>query len=105
MFDIIGKHAKPPGTVGSILISTPNDSDRSVEISMVQCCHCGRHTPYVPGSGRRRGFCMRCARLTCGDPRCDACLPIEQWLENREAGRPDDFYPTQVSVPAAPPMR
>lgn len=53
----------------------------------VQCCHCQRHWVYVPGSGRKRGFCLKCNGITCGEPACDACVPVEQRLENIEAGR------------------
>lgn len=53
----------------------------------VQCCHCGRHWVYTPGSGRKRGFCLKCHAITCGSQKCDSCIPIEQQLENREQGR------------------
>ena len=63
----------------------------------VQCCHCGKHWVYRPGSGKRRGWCTKCGRVTCGDAMCDPCVPIEVRLENREAGR--DLYHRQIVVP------
>ena len=54
----------------------------------VQCVHCGRHWVWKHGSGKRRGWCTKCNGITCGHPGCDACVPIEQRLSNREAGRP-----------------
>ncbi len=54
-----------------------------------QCCHCGMHWDFKPGSGRIRGYCYGCAALTCGHPNCDPCIPAEVRQENREAGRPE----------------
>mgnify|MGYP001581023598 CR=1 FL=1 len=50
----------------------------------MQCCHCGEHFVMVRGSGRRRGFCLKCKGVTCGKDTCCACRPIEQRLEERE---------------------
>lgn len=71
------------------------------QIDTLQCCHCGGHWHVNPGSGKRRGYCTRCAAVTCGRECCDACVPFEQRLENSEAGRPwwDTFRPTTASVP------
>jgi len=46
-----------------------------------QCCHCGGHFISVKGSGIRRGFCLKCMRVTCGAPECDPCVPFEKKLE------------------------
>jgi len=56
------------------------------EFDTLQCCHCGAHWHVVPGSGRRRGFCMHCMRPTCGRPECNVCVPIEKWLDQVEKG-------------------
>jgi hypothetical protein len=56
----------------------------------LQCCHCQKHWVPQPGSGKKRGFCFRCMKVTCGSDRCDRCVPAEQWLENVEKGRPED---------------
>lgn len=50
----------------------------------LQCCHCGGHFEHVPGSGRRRGFCLACYGVTCGAVRCNPCRPFEQQLDDRE---------------------
>ena len=68
-------------------------ADRPIqEIPTLQCVHCGGHFPVQPGSGKVRGFCMRCRGPVCG-PKCAECVPTEQLLENIEHGRPLDFRP------------
>lgn len=86
-----------------ILISTPIDGGPVVVTDTVSCCHCGRVWLWRPGSGRRRGYCMRCHGITCGSALCDACAPQEQQLENAESGRPILFRPTMGRVEAEPP--
>ena len=56
------------------------------EFDTVQCCHCGAHFHVIPGSGRRRGFCLHCMKPTCGRPECNVCMPIEKWLDQVEKG-------------------
>lgn len=53
----------------------------------LQCCHCNTHFVSVHGSGKTRGFCMRCMKITCGSPGCDACTPFEKKLEDYEKGK------------------
>lgn len=43
-----------------------------------QCCHCGRHWEVKPGSGTRRGWCVRCGKVTCGARACQTCVPYEE---------------------------
>ena len=82
-----------------VLIVGSIESDKIVEASTIMCRHCGGHWVPRPGSGTKRGFCMRCNGPVCG-PRCaGACRPTEQLLENIEAGRPEDYVPTRVAVP------
>lgn len=52
-----------------------------------QCCHCGGHFEMRKGSGRRRGFCMKCMRLTCGAHECDPCVPWEAKMEILEGNQ------------------
>ena len=69
----------------------------------VQCCHCGRHWVFEPGSGRKRGYCLKCNAITCGNERCDLCVPIEAQIDNMEHGRPVlTERPLIVSVPSVP---
>jgi hypothetical protein len=55
--------------------------------STLQCCHCGNHFEVVRGSGRSRGFCLRCGDVTCGAPECVPCVPFEAVLEHMEGRR------------------
>lgn len=57
------------------------------EGSTLSCCHCGKHWEVRKGSGIERGFCQNCMGYVCG-PSCYDCIPVEQKLENIEAGRP-----------------
>lgn len=52
--------------------------------SLVQCCHCAAHFEIVRGSGRIRGFCLQCNKVTCGKESCNICLPIEVRLDFQE---------------------
>lgn len=64
-----------------------------------QCCHCGAHFGVVKGSGKKRGFCLRCQRVTCGRPQCDPCVPFMKRIEAIEAGKTVDQMPVRISVP------
>jgi len=64
----------------------------------VQCCHCGRHWIWLPGSGRQRGFCTKCNGITCGNAKCDVCVPAEQQMENLENNRDVLYRPIVSSV-------
>lgn len=61
-------------------------------INTIQCGHCGGHWVPTSGSGKVRGFCQNCCRPFCG-PACSECVPVEQYLENLECGRPENFRP------------
>ena len=50
-----------------------------------QCCHCRGTWMFRKGSGRRRGYCYLCQRITCGKPICDMCYTQEQRLDDIEA--------------------
>lgn len=51
-----------------------------------QCCHCARHITIQNGSGKLRGFCLRCHKVTCGRPCCDACVHWRQKEDNLAGG-------------------
>lgn len=62
-----------------------DDPERGVtEVDTLQCCHCGGHFPVQPGSGKRRGFCIRCMGPLCGAEACGVCVPAEKRLEQIE---------------------
>ena len=92
--------AAPRQQTGALTI-TPEDGSPVVEIPTITCCHCGRVWQWIPGSGRNRGFCLKCNAFFCG-PQCQACVPQEQQLENLEAGRPVDYRPVKVLIPGTP---
>ncbi len=73
-----------PKQDGVIIADT--DDGRS-ETPTYQCCHCGRHFTMRKGSGRIRGFCTKCLRVTCGDKECDPCVPFQKKLDLYEAGK------------------
>ena len=50
----------------------------------MQCRHCGAHFLSVKGSGKTRGWCMKCAGVLCGAEACFACVPFEKRLEIEE---------------------
>jgi hypothetical protein len=73
-------------------------SGRLRESDTLQCCHCGRHWVVQPGSGRKRGFCLRCGQVTCGGAECAECVPQELRLENVEQGRAAGHRPIAAPV-------
>jgi hypothetical protein len=51
-----------------------------------QCCHCGCHFISKKGSGKLRGYCMKCHEVTCGKLECCKCIPFEKKLDLVEKG-------------------
>ena len=49
-----------------------------IERDTLQCVHCGFHWMVIPGSGRRRGWCMKCNGPSCGAEECMACRPVAE---------------------------
>lgn len=43
-----------------------------VEGEQRQCVHCQFMWTYKPGSGTRRGYCLKCDGFVCGRPECEA---------------------------------
>ena len=76
------------------------------------CCHCSKHFFVTPGSGKKRGYCMNCGQVTCGQKKCDTCIHWKKKLELIEAGKADmslittgkaDGLPVSVAIPVAAP--
>lgn len=64
--------------------------DGQVKADGMQCGHCGGHWIVQPGSGIQRGFCLKCARVTCGGAECEReCVPYEKRLDLYEKGLRD----------------
>ena len=51
--------------------------------STIQCVHCGKHFVSIKGSGKIRGWCLKCSGPICG-PECHVCIPMEKQLEAME---------------------
>ncbi len=87
------------------IIITPREGGPVVEIPMLGCVHCGGHfemprfgnTPEDRATRIGRGWCFNCHGYICGKA-CEVCVPEDQYLENMEKGRPDDFRPIVVPV-------
>ena len=70
---------------GYLFISGPDGIEEGETLS---CVHCQYLWRVEPGSGRRRGFCMRCNGPTCGKRVCtEVCLPWERACELLESRR------------------
>lgn len=81
---------------GILTLIDPSADKPLAEIPTVQCVHCGCHFPeprFEPDKRATRigrGYCTRCGGFICGKS-CAKCVPVEQYLENVEAGRPVDW--------------
>lgn len=84
---------------GHVTYFDPGADKPLQEIKTIMCVHCGGHWIPTPGSGRVRGWCQNCHGFVCG-PGCAECVPVEQYLENMEKGRPDNWRPVSVYIPA-----
>lgn len=58
---------------------------KPVEKDTLQCQHCQRHWFVEPGSGRHRGWCLKCGGPTCGGRKCLACVPFLKKVEGEAA--------------------
>jgi len=49
----------------------------TIEHDTLQCMHCQRHWIVRPGSGRQRGWCLKCNGPLCGVEQCmKECVPF-----------------------------
>jgi hypothetical protein len=74
------------GARGYVIVSSP-DGPCDIQKETRQCVHCGNHWIYEPGSGRVRGWCMKCNGVTCGSKQCDPCVPFEARIEIMEGAK------------------
>ena len=75
----------PPGRYGWLSISEPGKP--TIERDAYLCCHCQTLCVVIPGSGRTRGWCLKCGQPTCGETACGLCVPLEVRLEAEEGTR------------------
>ncbi len=54
------------------------------EGATLSCVHCQRTWAVKPGSGRQRGWCMKCNGPTCGGKACQTCVPFDRQMEIAE---------------------
>ncbi len=73
---------------GHMSVTSPDG--QVIEADTLQCVHCGAHWAIQPGSKTVRGYCHKCNGPVCG-PKCQVCVPAEQWLENIEQGNPAGY--------------
>jgi hypothetical protein len=74
--------ARPHGT---IIISDP-DAPHEIQRDVLMCVHCQEMWVVSPGSGRQRGYCLKCNGPICG-PKCAECQgPLEKRIEMYERG-------------------
>ena len=60
-------------------------ADGIEEYSTLMCVHCQFHMRVRIGSGKDRGFCMRCMGVLCGKKRClEHCEPFARAIERME---------------------
>ena len=90
------------------LIILPADGSKELAAEFCACVHCQRiwHVGTAIGDMLAQkvefGFCAKCNGITCPNEKCQTCVPVEQWLENVEAGRAETFRPTRIAVPQLP---
>src|SRR3954453_23786239 len=51
-----------------------------------QCCHCQMHFVCRKGSGKIRGYCFDCKKITCGAPACNVHVPLGVKLNYLDGG-------------------
>lgn len=87
------------------VITEFHDGRPAVIEDTVQCVHCQRHRVYRARTASRDwAWCTLCSGPVCNRPECALkCVPAEAWLENVEAGRPEDARRIIVSNPGGTP--
>lgn len=73
-------------TQGAIVIDGKHVADTR------QCVHCGKHEQIIPGSGKKRGMCLKCNNgFVCGAPACMVCIPYKIKIDYMEAKANNDI--------------
>lgn len=64
------------GTGGYIRVDNPEGPP--LERDTMQCVHCEKHWIVEPGSGKHRGWCLKCNGPVCGAHFCmTTCRPAD----------------------------
>lgn len=63
---------------GYVRVDNPDGS--KVEFDTLQCVHCEKHWTVIPGSGRKRGWCLKCGGPHCGAMACWTCRPADKLI-------------------------
>lgn len=92
---------------------------QKVEGECRQCIHCQFTWEYQPGSGVRRGYCLRCGGFLCARPECflqqrifidllrerfnqtRSCVPFEEW-NNRLREKIEHLLPLDPDLTITP---
>lgn len=70
-------HFRKPS--GQFIFTGP---DGTVEQFTLKCVHCGYNWHVEPGSGKKRGWCMKCKGPICGaEWCCKECVPNDAQLD------------------------
>lgn len=68
-----------PSPKSNIIIA--HEMGKVDEWDCVQCVHCTGAIKIEAGSGKKRGFCMKCMGPTCGQPDCESgCRPAKKLI-------------------------
>jgi hypothetical protein len=81
------------GYAGTVIV-TDQETGQATTHGTHMCVHCGRH--FIPDP-KISHWCGQCAGHVCHSDCTQACVPMEQMLENIEHGRPLGFRPAVVS--------
>lgn len=99
------------GRRSGVVVSRPYDGGAEVQSDTAQCQHCSYTWQHTPGSGKRRGWCLRCHGFVCGRPCCEArgCVSKEEEMDQMSRGIAWDRVseankPIVVAVPAGVPQ-
>ena len=92
--------------------STADGDGRRLEGETRQCIHCQFTWKYSPGSGDRRGYCVKCGGFVCARAQCIAeqlrltgnaadCIPFDDW-NRRMIDKVAKFLPLDPALTVTP---
>lgn len=73
------------------ILSDP-EACHEIQMDILRCVHCQRSWTVRPGSGKTRGFCLKCMGPLCGHQACFECRgSYEKQCDLWEAGKLDRY--------------